>query len=237
MKSITEIRRENARALKQTLANQSNADFANKISRPATMISRYIGKNPTQAIGDDLARHIEFCFKKQANWLDTLHPIIGQEKQQDSQNKPGNGLDSIEELGNISYSYQKVSVINMAKVNALGTLETPPLLNNEINGYINHPTQDTEAYALKIVGESMHPTIRHGWYIVIEPNLEFYNDMLAIIKTTDGVKMLKEIAKKDDGYYTLTSVNSQERQTLHETELEYIQPIGGIIPPNKVLFE
>lgn len=41
------------------------------------------------------------------------------------------------------------------------------------DGRINWPTRDPNAYALRCKGESMKPRIRHGEFVVIEPNHGF----------------------------------------------------------------
>lgn len=68
MKTIDEIRRENAIALAD--AAGGNTVFAEKIDRETTQVSRFIGKNFTKKIGDDMARHIEECFGLERGWLD-----------------------------------------------------------------------------------------------------------------------------------------------------------------------
>jgi len=67
-KTIHEIRRENTRALARQVG--SNASFARLIGREPTQISRFIGKNPTVNIGDDLARHIEEKMSVPHGWID-----------------------------------------------------------------------------------------------------------------------------------------------------------------------
>lgn len=71
MKSIYEIRRENAKTLVSHCGNM--ATFASRIDRVQTQISRLIGKNPSRNIGERLARHIERCFCLPKFWLDTDH--------------------------------------------------------------------------------------------------------------------------------------------------------------------
>lgn len=144
--------------------------------------------------------------------------------------------DNFTNIGTINTPYKRVPVIGMAKLGDQGFFEEQQYPVGHGDGYIDHPTKDPNAYALKTVGDSMHPTIRHGWFVIIEPNLEFYSNMIALVKTTDGRKMIKEVSKCDDGFYTLFSVNTQhERITLHQNEIIDIQPVGGIIPPNKVV--
>ncbi|EKO3662166.1 hypothetical protein M3929_001438 [Vibrio metschnikovii] len=71
MKTAEENRVDNARYLAQIVGGTSA--FANKIDRSVTQASRFMGSNPTTAIGPQMARHIERCFGKADGWLDANH--------------------------------------------------------------------------------------------------------------------------------------------------------------------
>ncbi|MBU2897710.1 S24 family peptidase [Vibrio hepatarius] len=71
MKTAEEIRVDNARFLAQLEGGISA--FASKIDRSVTQTSRFMGSNPTTAIGPKMARHIETCFDKSEGWLDIDH--------------------------------------------------------------------------------------------------------------------------------------------------------------------
>ncbi|MCU8386668.1 LexA family protein [Vibrio navarrensis] len=79
MKTAEEIRVDNARYLAK-LAGGTSA-FANKIDRSSTQASRFMGTNPTTAIGPKMARHIESCFDKPDGWLDVDHGLGNYSKQ------------------------------------------------------------------------------------------------------------------------------------------------------------
>jgi plasmid maintenance system antidote protein VapI len=79
---IYEIRLKNARALREEAGGPKA--FAEKIGREFNYVSRIIGPNPTKTIGFDMARHIEQCFKKPENWLDTPHyPGVSEQEVQE----------------------------------------------------------------------------------------------------------------------------------------------------------
>ncbi|WP_157760648.1 hypothetical protein [Hydrogenovibrio halophilus] len=71
MKSIYDIRRFNAQLLCEYSGTM--AEFAHRIQRAQTQVSRLIGKNPTRNIGEKLARHIEASFQLPEHWLDHQH--------------------------------------------------------------------------------------------------------------------------------------------------------------------
>jgi phage repressor protein C with HTH and peptisase S24 domain len=69
MKTVKEIRRENARAL----ATDGPAEFARKIESTTQQVNQTIGPNPTRNIGDILARRIETAYSLPTGWLDVEH--------------------------------------------------------------------------------------------------------------------------------------------------------------------
>lgn len=71
MNTISEIRLANARKIADEYTN--SADFAKKIDRESTQVSRFMGANPTKKIGEKMARHIEIACGRPKGWLDTIH--------------------------------------------------------------------------------------------------------------------------------------------------------------------
>jgi len=69
MKTVKEIRLENARAL----ANEGPAEFARRIDSSTQQVNQVIGPAPTRNIGDKLARRIETAFGRPEGWLDVQH--------------------------------------------------------------------------------------------------------------------------------------------------------------------
>lgn len=87
--------------------------------------------------------------------------------------------------------------------------------------------------AIRIKGHSMHPAIREGWYVVIEPNKQPNVGEYVLAKFKDGKKMVKELLQiKADGYLLL-SVNGDERITANFEDLEEIQAVTAIVSPSK----
>lgn len=69
---IEVIRRENTRNL-ITHSGLTRREFSDKSGINYGLLGHYIGKNPTKAIGDEIAQKIEVFFNKPANWLDHEH--------------------------------------------------------------------------------------------------------------------------------------------------------------------
>jgi phage repressor protein C with HTH and peptisase S24 domain len=87
--------------------------------------------------------------------------------------------------------------------------------------------------AIRIKGHSMHPAIREGWYVVIEPDKEVTPGEYVLAKFKDGKKMVKELIKINSDGYLMLSVNGDKRITAGYDELEDIQAITAIVPPSR----
>ena len=103
------------------------------------------------------------------------------------------------------------------------------------DGFVDVPTRDPNAYALRVRGDSMAPAIRSGWIVVVEPNRGLVPGEYVLVKTTDGRSMVKELLFERDDEVSLMSVNnSHGRLTLAREELELIHYVGFIVPPSKL---
>ena len=69
---IEVIRRENTKNLMAD-SGLTRREFADKSGINYALLGHYIGKNPTKAIGDEIAQKIEAFFGKPLNWLDHEH--------------------------------------------------------------------------------------------------------------------------------------------------------------------
>lgn len=97
------------------------------------------------------------------------------------------------------------------------------------DGILALPSNDKNAYALRVVGDSMHPRIRSGEFVVVEPNHTIMAGDEVVVVTKDGRCMVKELAYRRDGMVALNSVNDgHPRLTLREEEIEKIHYIAAI---------
>jgi phage repressor protein C with HTH and peptisase S24 domain len=103
------------------------------------------------------------------------------------------------------------------------------------DGWIDIPSTDPNAYALRVRGDSMSPAIRDGWVVWCEPNREPVSGEYVMVRCTNGQQMVKELLYANNECVSLMSVNaSYGRLTIPLCEIEYIHPVGGIIPPSKI---
>lgn len=101
------------------------------------------------------------------------------------------------------------------------------------DGYVESASRDPNTYALRMKGDSMHPAIRHGWYVVVEPNSACSPGEYVVLQLLDGRKMAKELVRQTATEVVVESVNGGGRQTFDLSEVERMHPIVDIVPPSK----
>jgi len=97
------------------------------------------------------------------------------------------------------------------------------------DGYINYPTRDQDAYALRCTGDSMKPRIRNGEFVIVEPNRQAKPGDDVVLKSLDGRVMVKTLLYMRDGRVHLLSINeAHPPQSFALNEIDKIHPIAGI---------
>jgi len=115
-----------------------------------------------------------------------------------------------------------------------GSWSTDDLRN--AGGELNIGSEDSEAYAVKVVGDAMHPRIRSGEFVVAEPGHGYGPGDEVVVVTTDGRAMVKEFLFARDGQIVLHSVNdSHGRTTLQESEVKSIHYVVAIVKSDRAL--
>lgn len=155
MKTIYEIRRDNARKLRD--GTGGNSSFSSMIDREPTQVSRVIGKNPTKRIGDDLARHIEKCFDLPSGWLDKDHQQI-------------NVIHS-NDVSDTELKIQMVPVISWVQAGAWRELGFSEVDLNISESYPCPVPCGPMTYILRVVGDSMIEEYRPGDMIFVDPEV------------------------------------------------------------------
>lgn len=98
------------------------------------------------------------------------------------------------------------------------------------DGYIPFPTEDKDAYALRCSGDSMTPRIKHGEYVVIEPNKQATPGDEVLIIDKNGAVMVKIWMYTRDGMAYFSSVNDVVKTiSIPVEEIEKIQFIAAIV--------
>ena len=134
----------------------------------------------------------------------------------------------------ISVQPRKVRIVGVVNLMSDGSWSTDDLRN--AGGELNIGSEDSEAYAVKVVGDAMHPRIRSGEFVVAEPGHGYGPGDEVVVVTTDGRAMVKEFLFARDGQIVLHSVNdSHGRTTLQESEVKSIHYVVAIVKSDRAL--
>lgn len=101
------------------------------------------------------------------------------------------------------------------------------------DGYVEAFSNDANAYAVRVKGDSMHPTIKHGQIVVVEPNGQLVPGENVLIALRDGRKMVKELVTGRPDSVTVVSVNGAERHTFERSEIDAIHAVAMIVSASK----
>lgn len=87
--------------------------------------------------------------------------------------------------------------------------------------------RDEQAYAVKVRGSSMEPTIMVGWDVVASPNRPAEPPDLCVVYFTNGRKALKRLQWRRDGMVCLASISDSHKKIT--------EPVENIIRMDKVI--
>lgn len=128
-------------------------------------------------------------------------------------------------------SQHLIAVAGVAQLGENGWYEEITAPGTE--GYVEAVSSNPDAYVLRVKGDSMHPAIRDGWYVLVEPNRQPHAGAYAAIKLADGRRMVKEFLFRTSDTLVVESVNGGRRLTLRLENVETVNPICAVLMPDK----
>lgn len=138
---------------------------------------------------------------------------------------------------------EPISDIVLRHVPIVGTTQAGPDAHWEELGYpvgygeeyVDTPSFDRNAYALRVRGGSMGLRIREGEAVVVSPNSEAMPGEEVVVKTHDGRVMVKELAYRRRGEIALDSIGvGYDRIVLREQEIEFMHAVVSIVPASRI---
>jgi Peptidase S24-like len=130
-------------------------------------------------------------------------------------------------------NWQPIPVVGMAQLGDNGhwaDLEYPV---GHGDGYVDFPTRDPNAYALKCEGDSMQPRIQAGEFVIVEPNQPYTPGDDVLLKSKDGRVMVKRFLYKSAGRTHVSSVNNAHApMAFSDDEIEKIHFVRAICRPS-----
>lgn len=189
MRTIKEIRRENARKLRDGVGG--NSSFATQIDREPTQTSRFLGGNPTKNVGDDLARHIEKCFDLPTGWLDQEHQatnVVDLSKKQD--------------VSDTNLTIHMVPVISWVQAGAWTEIGYCEVDLSVAETFPCPVPCGPMTYILRVIGDSMIEEYSPGDMIFVDPEVcpSHGDDVIALMLDT-GETTFKRLIEDGGGRY------------------------------------
>lgn len=127
--------------------------------------------------------------------------------------------------------FKRVPVVGTVEGGPEGYLEEFGHPVGHGDGVIEYPAKGRHAYALRVRGESMHPRIRSGEFILVEPDIPAQAGDDVVVICRDGRKMVKQMLYQRDGEVTLGSINNGFKPvSVPLAEVEAIHFVAGILP-------
>jgi phage repressor protein C with HTH and peptisase S24 domain len=78
--------------------------------------------------------------------------------------------------------------------------------------------EDTHAYAVEIIGDSLNPVYRDGTHVVVSPAAPIRRGDRVVVKTRSGEVMVKELKRKTARMMELKSITAGEADRMLTTE-------------------
>ncbi len=101
------------------------------------------------------------------------------------------------------------------------------------DGMLDIRIDDPTAYALRIKGMSLFPSIRDGWYLVLQPGRKTHEGEYALLQLQDGRRLIRELLYHRDTTVEVLAVNSQSRELFDLADVKAAEPISAIVPPSR----
>lgn len=126
-----------------------------------------------------------------------------------------------------------VPVVGTARLGTNGYYDELQYPAGHGDGTIDSYSPDGQAYALRVKGDSMHPAIRNGSFIVAEPSRACVPGEYVVLVLRAGQKMVKELVIERTDEIVVESVNGGERLTIEKSGIEKMHPVGAIVSASK----
>lgn len=106
------------------------------------------------------------------------------------------------------------------------------------DGYLDIPSNDPNAYALRCEGDSMSPRIKHGEFVIVEPGHAVAPGDEVVVKASDGRVMVKTYLYRREGRVHLLSVNEAHPQVaIDEAQIDAMHYVGAIAKASRWVAE
>lgn len=209
---IETVRRDNTKRLISE-SGLSRNEFSDQSGINYALLGHYIGKNPSKAIGEEIARKIEIFFNKPANWLDHEHDNLL------------TIVDNIRSNKNVRVASDKEGLIEITIFNTYAQNENGDCEFSEVKGVRNFEPSFFQDKGISVEGfrllrahdGSMSPFINANDDVGVNVNETSVSDGCIYAILLDGTPMFKQIFVEGGGALRLHSFNPNYPDKIIET--------------------
>lgn len=220
---LKEFRRKRFEELIVERYGDSNAEFERQTGIAQSLASRY--RSGKKGIGEEKVADIEHRAGV-PGWFDA--------SVTNGTRSTSNGLGfdtNVEDYHQVPLRKTRpVPVVGTAKLGLDGVYEELQHPTGFGDGWLDGYYASDKAYALRVRGDSMHPAIRSGWFIVVEQERACTPGNYVVVSTTDGRKMVKELIVERADEIVLESVNGGTRSSFGKDEVIWMHAVAAICP-------
>jgi transcriptional regulator with XRE-family HTH domain len=120
---------------------------------------------------------------------------------------------------------KRIPVMGAAVLDSQGYwLDMQPL-----RGVLDFPSDDEKAYAVRILSNTLHPRVRAGEYVVLEPGHECIPGDEVLLRLHDGRSMIRELAHVTDGIVAVNGLTDGPRETFRDDEIDGMDFVAAIV--------
>jgi hypothetical protein len=108
------------------------------------------------------------------------------------------------------------------------------LLEGDV-GWVHAPTADGNAWAIVMKGHDMHPAIRDGQVLVLEPGVTPIPGEYVYLKLKNGIELVAEVFTLSDESVTVMTVNmGSKRATYTRSQIAILAAVGAQLPASRI---
>jgi Predicted transcriptional regulator len=160
--------------------------------------------------------------------LAALRKLTGLEMEilRELANSPPSQLDAIlRRVGRNGPDKRRgVKVLGTAELDGRGGWSS---LKEDLKGRIQYPSEDPDAYAVRVIGDALAPRYQSGEFILCQPNRAIRGNREVVVQLKNGSTYVRRFLSDDDGIVSFVSVNGGDPQTVRRTEIEHMHAISG----------
>jgi hypothetical protein len=124
----------------------------------------------------------------------------------------------------------RVAVMWAAKVLAGGDVELISIA--EGGGFVWGFGLSDQAYAMKVRGDELHPVVRDGQILLMDPRRPAQAGDFVFIRLDSGETLLKELLFQREGSVTVSGLLRHERQTFPNDDVEFVHLVVAQLAPS-----